>query len=170
MKNSNIFLILILSLASMFIILSCDQASDQHNSNLKPNDDVALSTRGDCDLCPGDDECCCSVWLQPTGGTITLEFCGTSSGIACIGGSSGNCPSISGGGITRLLMPSDPRKFFCMDEEAPFVIYNPSSTDTAKIIISCQIDRTPPDTMWLIILPLGLKYIQTNSNCEVDPC
>ena len=26
----------------MFIILSCDQASDQHNSNLKPNDDVAL--------------------------------------------------------------------------------------------------------------------------------
>lgn len=82
----------------MFIILSCDQASDQHNSNLKPNDDVALTTRGDCDLCPGDDECCCAVWYQPTQtGTFILQFCGTSTaGTACIGAPTGNCPSFSG--------------------------------------------------------------------------
>ncbi len=156
----------------MFIILSCDQASDQHNSNLKPNDDVALTTRGDCDLCPGDDECCCAVWYQPTQtGTFIHQFCGTSTaGTACIGAPTGNCPSFSGGGISRTLTTMDNRKTFCVNENSPFYIYNSHTTDTVRIIISCQIDIAPPDTMWLKIPPLQFKYIETNANCEVGPC
>jgi hypothetical protein len=161
-----------LMIMSMIITYSaCDQSSDAHENNLKPNDDVALSTRGDCDLCPGGDECCCMVFLQPTGIPITLEFCGTSNGGAvCVGAATGNCPSFLGGGQTLTLTLDDPRKPFCMDENTPFYIKNTTTTDTAKIIITCQADFTPPDTMWLQIPPGQFRYIQTNGNCAVDPC
>lgn len=151
---------------------SCEDVNDQSNQEFTPNDKTALTTRGDCDLCPGDDECCCAVWYQPTQtGTFILQFCGTSTaGTACIGAAIGNCPSFSGGGISRTLTTMDNRKTFCVNENSPFYIYNTSTTDTIRIIVSCQIDITPPDTMWLKIPPLQFKYIETNANCEVGPC
>ena len=158
-------------MAIIFVYSACDQGTDQHNTTMKPNDDIALSNRGDCDLCPGDDECCCMVFLQPSGTAVTLAFCGTSNGgSVCVGAATGNCPSFSGGGQTLVLSLDEPRKPFCMDENAPFYIQNTSGTTTALIIITCQADMTPPDTMWLQIPAGGFRYISTNGSCVVDPC
>lgn len=170
MKMSPFFYTLMIM--SMIITYSaCDQSADSHENNLRPNDDVALSTRGDCDLCPGDDECCCMVFLQPTGTGVTLAFCGTSNGgSVCLGSATGSCPSFSGGGQIISLTTDEPRKPFCMDENAPFYIQNTSATTTALIIITCQSDLTPPDTMWLQIPPGQFRYIQTDGNCAVGPC
>jgi hypothetical protein len=171
MKNSNIFLILMLSLVSMFIIPSCDQTSDLHNSNLKPNDDVALTTRGNCTLCPDDDECCCAVWLQPGNQSASLFICGTSNGVvACIGSASGNCPSFTGGGVLASLNSTDPLQPFCLNEDTPFYIRNLNPSVIANIIVSCQVDLVAPDTMWLQIPGGATVYIQGNSSCVLEPC
>ena len=171
MKNRNIFLIIILSTVSMFMIFSCDRTSDQHNQMLKPNDDVALVTRGDCDECPGDEECCCAVWLQPGAPDVSLQFCGTTNGLsACAGAATGSCPSFSGGGLFRTLDSGNPRKTFCVGESSPFYVRNLSGTTSANIIITCQADITPPDTMWLQIPPNGYKFVSTDDTCELSSC
>lgn len=171
MKNSNIFPILLLSLGFSLIYISCELGSDQHNSILMPNDDVALTTRGDCDECPGDEECCCAVWGQPGFPDAMLQFCGTSNGLsACSGAATGNCPSFSGGGLFRTLDGDNPRQTFCVGENSPFYVRNLSGTTTARIIITCQADMTPPDTMWLQIAPGAYRYIETNNTCEISLC
>ncbi len=167
----NIFLNIMLCMISMLLLVACTQESDTRINTQNANDNTPLTTRGDCDDCPGDDECCCAVWLQPGATSATLQFCGTSNGLsACLGAATGNCPSFTGGGLFRDLDTDEPRKTFCVGENSPFYVRNLSATLTANIIITCQSDQTAPDTMWLQIAPSGFVYIETSNACVVTPC
>jgi hypothetical protein len=65
----------------MFMLTSCDQNIDQHNTVLQPNDNTAIVARGNCDDCPDVDECCCIIeWLSGDPGYF--KICGTSDGDA----------------------------------------------------------------------------------------
>lgn len=156
----------------LFMLTACVQEESQSHATLVPNDDVALSSRGDCDECPGANECCCAIWFQPLfSGNFNLVFCGTSNGgNLCSGAATGMCSSFSGGGLTLSLSLTETWKPFCMDEDAPFYIYNSNPSDTAELVVSCQIDLTPPDTLWIKIPPLEYVYIYNNSSCELGPC
>jgi hypothetical protein len=170
MKKS--FLFYILACVTSFIsFTSCEDVNDQSNHVVTPNDNIPISTRGNCDLCPDDDECCCAVWLQPGSTAATLTICGTSNGAAaCIGSGTVNCPSFSGGGVLATLTSGSPSQPFCLNEGTPFYIRN-GGMSTANIIVSCQVDITmAPDTMWLQIPVNATVYIQGNSSCVLEPC
>lgn len=168
----NLFLIYILACVTSFIsFTSCEDVNDQSNHVVTPNDNIPISTRGNCDLCPDDDECCCAVWLQPGSTAATVTLCGTSNGAAaCIGSGTVNCPSFSGGGQVAVLTTTAPIHPFCLNEGTSFYIRNTGGVP-ANIIVSCQVDITmAPDTMWLQI-PIGITvYIQGNSSCVLEPC
>lgn len=150
---------------------ACDQIDDQQIRDTIATGENELTVRSDCPACPGDEECCCIVWLQPTGTPVTLFFCGTSNGLAsCTGSATGNCEAFSGGGLTVMLTSGEPRKPFCVNENSPFYISNTSLANPALIIITCQGDLFPPDTMWLQIPANTTRYIETNTDCEVEPC
>lgn len=155
----------------LFVLQACEDVHEQSNQVITPNDNIPISTRGNCDLCPDDDECCCAVWLQPGSSLASLTICGTSNGVvACIGSATGNCPSFTGGGILASLTSTDPSEGFCLNEGSPMYIRNIGAS-TANIIVSCQVDITmSPDTMWLQIPPGITVYIQGNSSCVLEPC
>lgn len=155
----------------VLFLASCTQESDTQINAQKTNDNIPITTRGDCDECPGDDECCCAVWLQPGAPDVSLQFCGTTNGLsACSGAATGSCPSFTGGGLFRTLDSGNPRKTFCVGESSPFYVRNLSGTTTANIIITCQADMTPPDTMWLQIPPNEYIYVGTDDACELSSC
>ena len=169
----NLIPVSILTLLSfLFILQACEDVNDQANHLVTPNDNIPISTRGNCDLCPDDDECCCAVWLQPGNTSANVVLCGTSNGAAaCIGSATGNCPSFTGGGVLALLTSDAPIQPFCLNEGTPLYLRNLSNSSTANIIVSCQVDITmAPDTMWLQIPPLATVYIQGNSSCVLLPC
>ena len=150
---------------------ACDQGDDQHIPVSVLSSEHELSTRSDCPACPGDEECCCIVWLQPGAQSASLFFCGTSNGLAaCTGSATGNCEAFSGGGLSISLDNNAPRQPFCVNEDSPFYIRNTSLLNMANIIITCQGDLFPPDTMWLQIPANTTRYIETNTDCEVTPC
>ena len=74
MKNS----IYIYILACMTILLchtACDQIDDQQIRDTIATGENELTVRRDCPACPGDEECCCIVWLQPTGTPVNPNTC-----------------------------------------------------------------------------------------------
>lgn len=169
MKKSK-FINLIACMTFLLMHTACDRGDDQHIPISVFSSEHELATRSDCPACPGDEECCCIVWLQPTGTPVNLFFCGTSNGLAsCTGSATGNCEAFSGGGLAVSLTTMEPRKPFCVNENSPFYISN-TSLNQALIIITCQGDQFPPDTMWLQIPGGTTRYIETNADCEVAPC
>ena len=148
--------------------LSCEQ-TELHKSGT--NGHRQIEFRGDCDLCPGEEECCCQVWLFHDD-LAHLEICGTSDGIdACSGDDVCGSGSISGGGKTfdldEMVNPEEP---FCMLEGKGFWIRNTSSTDDADIKLSCQSDWTNPQILTIHLDPLDKFYYETNGSCILTLC
>ncbi len=168
MKNT-LFLSIFICILFIFGMSACERTELQKSA---PNDLVKLETRGDCEECPDNDQCCCAIWIQGTEETANVSICGSTSGFGdCVISESGSCAETNGvfynwefeEGVFE-------RAPFCVLEEGPFVITNTSSTDPALIIVTCQNSMTNPDTIWLQLPPLSRRYFHTNEECEIEPC
>ena len=165
MTNYRFFLIL--TCMTCLFYISCEKTGLQTTSN---NDNKPIQTRGDCDECPGVDECCCAVWLDDDYNAADLRFCGTSDGASACSGVSYCGTAFSGGGQQlNLSDPNERKKTFCMNQGSPFYVVNYSSSPTG-IIISCQDGFANPDTVHRKIQGLDTFYFETNALCELAPC
>jgi hypothetical protein len=149
-------------------LTSCEKAEIQKSSIVTQS----IETRGDCDECPDNDQCCCFITLQPNEDYAEFIICASSSGVGtCFGQASGSCDAFSGTSYAITLTdPGTPKVDFCSLVSGPFVIINTSGTLPANVIISCQNYLTNPDTVWVQLPVSGRKFIQSNGDCELGPC
>ncbi len=169
MKNITFFIILI---CSVFVIgiYGCERTELQKSSN--NNGLITPREITDCSQCPNEDDCCCGIELKDiVSGHASLRLCGTTDGgNACTATPPASCSFISGGGQSTTLNSSNPKLGFCMIKGNALMIQNLSSTDTAKIYISCQYDLTHPQTLQVNIPPNSFYYAGTNNSCEIAEC
>lgn len=100
---------------------SCD------NSEIKSSvssGDIPILPRGNCQDCPEDDECCCSVELDNAQSADVL-ICGLLNGSSCLGTHIGcGIVPFNNLGLTFNLTTISPIEDFCMEEGAGFYILN----------------------------------------------
>ena len=154
----------------MFVFLSCEKTEIQNTSSLSANN-PAIHTRGNCELCPDDEECCCIIYLLAPSTSGSVRLCGTANGgLDCSGNATTNCPSFSGGGIATSFTMLDHSEPFCMAENSPFYVMNTGSSGTLHVVVSCQSDLPNSDTIQLHIPAGQFRYVETNTDCEVSSC
>ena len=158
---------LILTCMTCLSYISCEKTGIQYNHT----DNLPLELRrGDCEECPGVDECCCGVSLDGDATNATIRLCGTSDGAGACAGSDTCGNSFSGGGQQIVLNSiSNPKQAFCMLEGSPFWIYN-AGTGNAEIVITCQGDLTVPQLIQLHLSPGDSIYYETNGSCLLSEC
>jgi hypothetical protein len=155
----------------MFMLTSCDQNIDQHNTTLQPNDNTAIATRGDCDDCPGANECCCVIeWLSGDLGIFML--CGTSDGDAAA------CeidPSPCENDIDGLqhssftLSSGTPIHYFCVNENTDFQVYRFGiPTGTTNFRINCRRDQTNPNWVLESFTDEDRICYDVDENCDLE--
>lgn len=160
-----------------FCMPGCEKSALQNTvSEIKDESSIAPRTVADCEDCPNEDDCCCGVWLQnPSGSSVSLDFCGTSDGTgSCPGAGGGDrkCTAFSNGGqnITLTSAPNDYRKLFCVVPGSAFSLYNTSSTTNANVYLSCQHDLLAPQILTISIPPNSTYYYQSNGSCYLTTC
>lgn len=153
-----------------FFISACEKTT--LNKPFTPAEtNEPILPRSDCNQCPGDDECCCTVTLENNDNYAYLNLCGTSDGIGLCSGSD-ECGSTFSGGFQQidLSYPSHRGQVFCMGESSPFWIYNYHSTDVANFQLTCQNDHTAPQILHVQMQPGDKLYLETNASCEITTC
>ncbi len=171
MKNLIQFSILF-CMTILFMLTACDQGNDQNSPVLLSNDNDPISNRGDCDACPGANECCCVIeWLSGTG---TFKLCGTSDGdaVSCeITGS--NC----GNDIDGLEHTSFPlnvnnrREEFCMDEGMAFQVERiDAGISDVYTRISCTNDAANPQWVYKTFPSSAKALYDVDDDCLLTEC
>jgi hypothetical protein len=156
------FHIILLCLAGFALTIGCEKAILQQ--------DQSISSRGDCDECPENDECCCAISLQATDDEAFLLICGSTSGFStCYKPGTTGCDAFNGVTYTITLFDDD-RLPFCALISGPFWIKNTSTTDDAEVIITCQNGETTPQTIQVDLGPTEERYFENNGSCEIGPC
>lgn len=146
---------------------SCNEADLQKSL---PNDQVRIHPRGECDLCSGDDECCCELILYTGYSNASLRLCGTANGVgSCSGSATGSCGAFSGGGQSVTLTLFSPKHSFCLDKNSPFWISNIGSATTSFYII-CWDQLSTIDQEVVLLAGSSADYFFIDGNCDVEPC
>ena len=150
---------------------SCEKAELQKSI---PNDAVQVDSRGDCQDCPGADECCCVVeWLSGDPGYFRI--CGTSDGDAttCEIDPSPCEYDIDGLQHSMFYLDTDHRIHdFCMDENTAFQVYRFSiPMGTSNVRINCKRNQLNP--IWVIesLTDEDRSHYDVDGSCNLDgPC
>jgi hypothetical protein len=151
---------------SIFLWVGCEKASLQNEKTTE----TSLNYRGNCDECPEDDECCCSVRLQATDNNANLVICGSTSGTStCFKSGTTGCSGFVGITYSFTLTGSQVQKF-CALISGPFWIKNVDGSDPASIIITCQDGDISPQVIQITLNPGDERYFENNGDCEIGPC
>jgi hypothetical protein len=173
MTKYSLFLILA-CMMSMFFLLSCEKA-EIYKTYVQPTYDNPILTRGDCDDCPDEDECCCYVALDNSDTHAQLYLCGTSDGTTA----GGSCPSVPCliTSFTQLqhtptlTTPFNFKYNFCAMESTEFFIMNTHATDPADVKVSCTRGQgMPQEYSFSLAANGGRKYLLTDEDCVVTEC
>jgi hypothetical protein len=164
MKNTH-FQAILFSL-SLFLFNGCEKATLQNEQTLQ----TTLLSRGNCNECPEDDECCCSVRLQATDNNANLLICGSTSGTStCFKSGTTGCNGFSGISYSFTLTGSQVQKF-CALISGPFWIKNVDISDPASIIITCQDGEFSPQVIQITLNAGDERYFENSGDCEIGPC
>ena len=169
MKKISNFNILF-SMTVLFMLTACVQEESQSHATLIPNDDVELSTRGDCDECPGANECCCIIeYLSGTPGYFSI--CGTSDGDAVTCTISSPCDNdIDGLEHTYFYLGTN--ELFCMIENMAFQIQRTAlPAGTTYLRVSCTRDALNPQWVYFSLTDDERVAFEVDGDCLVSgPC
>lgn len=152
------------------IAYSCDKADHLSNNTRVQEDQLKARTVNACEDCPNETDCCCSVELSdPSTGSASLRFCGTTDGVGSCTGSTTGCPSFSGGGQSISLSTGigNYRKLFCMAPGSALWVQNIGSATSVKI--SCQHGMTNPQIITLNLNPSDLVNFSL-TDCMLIAC
>lgn len=170
MKKISNFNILF-SMTVLFILTACVQEENQSHATLIPNDDVELSNRGDCDECPGANECCCVIeWLSGAEGYFSI--CGTSDGDAVTCTASSSCENdIDGLEHTSFQLDDGLYEEFCMEEDMAFRIQRTNTgTGTVYARVSCTSDQGSPQWKLVSFTPGARVFFDVDDDCLLTEC
>jgi hypothetical protein len=157
----------------MFFLPSCEK-NEFRKTYVSGTNEFPILPRGDCDDCPDEDECCCTISLDNGDNFASLGLCGTSDGNVVT-----SCPSLPCVASQYALKDhsftlSTPFNFkydFCAFENSEFFIRNVHPTDVANVNITCQRGQSTPQNISLQLQANGGRaYITTNGSCEVNEC
>ena len=157
---------------SLFLIIACNK-TDLQKSSGAITDDRPIITRGDCDDCPGEDECCCSLALDNGTSSASLFICGIVGGSTTCQSFVADCFStsfVNGADNISLSSPGSTRYDFCMKENSIFYVRNFNTTTAANLTLTCQRGLTSPQIVQFQIPASGRKYYETDSGCELSEC
>jgi hypothetical protein len=162
-------IITLLCLGILAISLGCEKADQYNTSSSDTSSNLPIDTRGECEECPDEDECCCLVYLYHDDGAA-IALCGTSDGA---GSCSGSCSagSFSNGLHTTTLSSGGPQGLaFCMLKERAFWIENTDGSDHADLKITCRNDFVGAQTLTIHLDPTERMYFQTDDECFLSSC
>jgi hypothetical protein len=156
------FLIILLCLAGLTILTACEKTGLQT--------DQSIQNRGNCQACPEDDECCCSVRLQATDPDANLLICGSTSGTStCFKSGPTGCGNFVGITYSFTLSGTQVQEF-CALISGPFWIKNVDALDVASIIITCQNGQASPQVIQLTLNPGDERFFENDGDCAIGPC
>ena len=162
-QNIYIFITLLLSI----LMFGCEKA-DLHKT--VPDSTTQLETRGDCDDCPGANECCCIIEFL-TGTPANFSICGTSDGDAVTCTISSPCENdIDGLEHTSFSLPSD--ELFCMNENTAFMVQRSAlPAGTSYLRVSCTRDVLNPQWVYFSLTDDERLAFDVDGDCIVsEPC
>lgn len=154
-------------------MIGCEKADLQKSV---PDTTTQLDTRGDCDECPGANECCCIIeWLS---GSETGEFsiCGTSDGDAVTCTASSTCENdIDGLEHTFFELNSNSGhtyEKFCMDEGMAFKILRTDAggQGTVYVRVSCTPNQGSPQWKLVSFTADGRAFFDVDEDCLLTEC
>lgn len=169
--KSNHFQLILLCLCIVSINIGCEKAELKKST---PNDIGQVEPRGDCNDCPGANECCCVIeWLSGDEGYFMI--CGTSDGdaVTCEIDPSPCGNDIDGLQHSMFYLNSDNRTHnFCMDENNALQIYRFGlPTGTSNVRISCRRDQLSPNWVIESFTDEDRSSYDVDGSCNLDgPC
>lgn len=154
---------------SIIALVSCENA-EILKSTEQVADNKPILSRGNCQDCQPDDECCCRVALDGSS-SGTLYICGIIGGTDMCQAFSADCfsSSFTNGAEDFSLSTSSSLFDFCMFEGGIFYIWNKGSS-SVNLIITCQRGETTPQQIQIQIPANGRVYFETDSNCDLTEC
>jgi hypothetical protein len=163
-------IITLLCLGILAISLGCEKADQYNTSSSDTSSNLPIDTRGECEECPDEDECCCLVYLYHDN-YAEIALCGTSDGAGMCSGDD-TCPvgSFSNGYQTKTLVSLDPELAFCVIKERAFWIENLDAMDGADLKITCRNDYVGAQTLTIHLNASDKKYFETDDECFLSEC